>query len=173
MGELDQIQSLDAIRKLRVTKRRTKVVCTIGPATSTFETLRALYDAGMNVVRLNMSHADHAAALKIIGWIRTLNRQIEYPIPILLDTQGPEIRTGVLDHPMELNEGEIVRLTVRDPDLVESKSIHVNYDEIVDVVDVGRVVTIDNGLINFEVLEKSANHLTCRVVDGGTEIIQG
>ena len=168
MGELDQIQSLDAIRKLRVTKRRTKVVCTIGPATSTFETLRALYDAGMNVVRLNMSHADHAAALKIIGWIRTLNRQIEYPIPILLDTQGPEIRTGVLDHPMELNEGEIVRLTVRDPDLVESKSIHVNYDEIVDVVDVGRVVTIDNGLINFEVLEKSANHLTCRVVDGGT-----
>ena len=115
-----------------------------------------------------MSHSDHANARKIIGWIKTLNRQIESPIPILLDTQGPEIRTGELEHPMQLNEGEIVRLTVRDPNMVETKSIQVNYEEIVDAVDVGRIVTLDNGLINFEVLEKSSNHLTCKVIDGGT-----
>ena len=149
-------------------KRRTKVVCTIGPATASFPQLKKLYEAGMNVVRLNMSHSDHATAKKLIGWIKTLNRQIEHPIPVLLDTQGPEIRTGVLEQPMQLQEGEIVRLTVRDPAQVESKSIHVNYEEIVEAVDVGRIVTLDNGLINFEVLEKSDNHLTCKVIDGGT-----
>ena len=116
---------------------RTKIVCTIGPATASYEMLLRLYNAGMNVVRLNMSHSDHDSALQIINWIKTLNRKIEHPIPILLDTQGPEIRTGVLDQPMELNPGEIVTLTVRDADLVETKSIKVNYDEIVDVVDVG------------------------------------
>ncbi len=147
--------------------RRTKIVCTIGPATASFPMLKKLYEAGMNVVRLNMSHADHAGALKIINWIKTLNRQIAYPVPILLDTQGPEIRTGVLEQPMELQSGEVVTLTVRDPELVEKKSIFVNYDEIVDVVDVGRIVTVDNGLLNFEVLEKKDHQLRCRVVDGG------
>jgi pyruvate kinase len=69
---------------------------------------------------------------------------------------------------MLLTEGEVVTLTVRDPSLVETKSIHVNYAEIIDVVDVGKIVTVDNGLLNFEVLEKQANQLKCRVVDGGT-----
>lgn len=148
--------------------QRTKIICTIGPATASFPMLQKLYEAGMNMVRINMSHSNHESALEIINWIKTLNRKIEHPIPILLDTQGPEIRTGVLEQPMELSEGEIVTLTVRDANLVETKSIKVNYDEIVDVVDVGRIVTVDNGLLNFEVLEKSAHHLTCKVVDGGT-----
>ena len=148
--------------------RRTKIICTIGPATASFPVLKALYEAGMDVVRLNMSHADHASAKKVINWIKTLNRQVEHPIPILLDTQGPEIRTGVLEQPMELKAGEVVTLTVRDSELVEKKSIMINYDEIVDVVDVGRIVTVDNGLLNFEVLEKKRHQLKCRVVDGGT-----
>jgi len=129
--------------------------------------LEELYHAGMNMVRLNMSHSDHASALKIINWIKTLNRKVDHPIPILLDTQGPEIRTGDLEQPMTLNAGEIVTLTVRDSALVETKSIKVNYDEIVDVVEVGRIVTVDNGLLNFEKLEKADNQLTCLVVDGG------
>lgn len=149
-------------------KRRTKVICTIGPATTSFNTLKKLHDAGMDVVRLNMSHSDHGTAKKIINWIKTINRQTEYPIPVLLDTQGPEIRTGVLEQPMNLTEGEIVTLTVRDSETVETKSIRVNYGEIVDVVSVGKIVTVDNGLLNFEVLDKSNNKLVCRVVDGGT-----
>ncbi|MEQ8690827.1 MAG: pyruvate kinase [Pseudomonadales bacterium] len=149
-------------------KRRTKIICTVGPATADFAKLKALHDAGMNVVRINMSHSTHADAAKIIGWIKTLNRQVPHPVPILLDTQGPEIRTGVLENPMQLTPGEIVQLTVRDGANIENKSIHVNYDEIIDVVDVGRIVTLDNGLINFEVLEKDQYHLTCRVIDGGS-----
>ena len=134
--------------------RRTKIICTIGPATTSFEALKELYEAGMNVVRLNMSHADHVTSLKIINWVKTLNRQIPYPIPILLDTQGPEIRTGVLANPMQLNTGDVVTLSVRDSELVEQKSIQVNYGELVDVMDVGSTITVDNGLMNFKVLQK-------------------
>ena len=148
--------------------RRTKIICTIGPATASFDMLKKLYDAGMNVVRINMSHADHESALQVINWIKTLNRQIAYPIPILLDTQGPEIRTGVLENPMELNTGDVVTLSVRDGDMIEQRSIHVNYTELVDVVEVGRIITVDNGLMNFKVLQKMDRQLTCEVIDGGT-----
>ena len=148
--------------------RRTKIICTIGPATASFDMLKKLYDAGMNVVRINMSHADHESALQVINWIKTLNRQIAYPIPILLDTQGPEIRTGVLENPMELNTGDVVTLSVRDGDMIEQRSIHVNYTELVDVVEVGRIITVDNGLMNFKVLQKMDLQLTCEVIDGGT-----
>ena len=115
-----------------------------------------------------MSHSDHASAAKIINWIKTLNRQVDYPVPILLDTQGPEIRTGVLENPMELNSGDVVTLSVRDGDLIEQRSIHVNYTELVDVVEVGRIITVDNGLMNFKVLQKKDHQLTCEVIDGGT-----
>ena len=74
-------------------RRRTKIICTIGPATASFEGLKALYEAGMDIVRINMSHSDHESAAKIINWIKTLNRQVNYPVPVLLDTQGPEIRS--------------------------------------------------------------------------------
>ena len=119
-------------------------------------------------MRINMSHSDHASALKIINWIKTLNRQVDYPVPVLLDTQGPEIRTGVLDNPMELKAGGVVTLSVRDAEMVEQRSIHVNYTELVDVVEVGRIITVDNGLMNFKVLEKKDHQLTCEVIDGGT-----
>ena len=149
-------------------RRRTKIICTIGPATASFEALKALYEAGMDIVRINMSHSDHESAAKIINWIKTLNRHVNYPVPVLLDTQGPEIRTGVLETPMELNSGDVVALSVRDGDLVEQRSIHVNYTELVDVVEVGRIITVDNGLMNFRVLQKKDHQLTCEVIDGGT-----
>ncbi|HEY5647188.1 MAG TPA: pyruvate kinase, partial [Pseudomonadales bacterium] len=147
--------------------RRTKIVCTVGPATSSFEILEALALAGMNVVRINMSHADHEGAQRIINWIKTLNRKLVYPIAVLLDTQGPEIRTGEVHEPMDLKTGDVVTVSVRPGD-VETSSIHVNYQELIDVLQVGNRMTVDNGLINFEVLEKHGDQLVCRVLDGGT-----
>ena len=156
-------------RKLtRQGSRNTKIICTVGPSTASFQMLKKLYLSGMDVIRLNMSHATHAEAKRVIGWVNTLNRQVEYPIAILLDTQGPEIRTGELENPIELTPGEEITLTVRDPDLVETRSIVVNYEKIVEVVEVGGVITLDNGLINFEVLSKDGRQLVCRVLDGGT-----
>ncbi len=147
--------------------RRTKIICTIGPATASYEMLEQLHAAGMNVVRLNMSHASHEDAGAMIRWVRTLNRKVAHPVAVMLDTQGPEIRTGVIAHPVELKNGEVVSLTVRDEVDVEHTSIHVSYEDLVTSVDVGDRISVDNGLINFEVLEKEGHTLTCRVVDGG------
>jgi len=148
--------------------RRTKIICTIGPATASYTMLAQMQHAGMNVVRLNMSHADQASASKIVGWIRTLNRKVNYPVAIMLDTQGPEIRTGDVAQPIELTAGDVVSLTVRGDIDVEHRSIQVNYADLVTSVTVGDRITVDNGLINFDVLEKDGPRLTCRVVDGGT-----
>ena len=147
--------------------RRTKIVCTIGPATTHYPVLERMAAAGMNTVRLNMSHADHATAEKIINWIRTLNRKVRHPISIMLDTQGPEIRTGDVSEPIDLEPGEVVTLSVRDPDEVETSSIHVNYRELAEIAQPGSRITVDNGLINFKVLEVKAKQLVCKVIDGG------
>ena len=148
--------------------RKTKIICTIGPATSSYAHIKALKKAGMDLVRLNMSHASHAEARKVIQWVNKLNENAESPISILVDTQGPEIRTGELKNPIDLETGQIISLTVRDADLVETQSILVNYEEIVDVVEIGALITLDNGLLNFEVLSKDGSRLVCRVLDGGT-----
>ena len=151
-----------------MSNRRTKIICTIGPATNSYEKLEALYHAGMNLVRINMSHSDHEAAARIVNWIKTLNRKVRYPVPVLLDTQGPEIRTGERNEPLDLKPGQVVTVSVRGDGDVETSSILVNYQELVDVLQVGNRLTVDNGLINFEVLEKKGNQLVCKVIDGGS-----
>lgn len=147
--------------------RKTKIICTIGPATENLDIMEQLVDAGMNVVRLNMSHGDHASHARVIRTIRTLNKRVRYPIPVLLDTQGPEIRTGDLANELNLKQGAIISVNVRGSENVEETSIHVNYEELIDNVKVGDKITVDNGLINLEVLEKLQRTLQCRVIDGG------
>ena len=147
--------------------QKTRIICTIGPATESYEMLQKLYEAGMSIARLNMSHGDHESHAKVIQHIKTLNRKVKFPIPILLDTQGPEIRTGDLSNELDLRQGDIVSVTTRGPMDVEESSIQINYADLLDAVDVGDRITVDNGLINFEVLEKHERHMRCRVLDGG------
>lgn len=130
--------------------------------------LEKLARAGMNIVRLNMSHGDHASAAKTIKSIKTLNRKVTYPVAILLDTQGPEIRTGDLTSELELKNGSIISISVRDVTAVEESSFHIHYDELIETVKVGDRITVDNGIINLEVLEKHEDRIMkCRVIDGG------
>ena len=147
--------------------RKTKIICTIGPASESLEMLEKLYNAGMNVVRLNMSHGDHESHAKVIRSIRTLNKKVKFPVPILMDTQGPEIRTGDIADELDLHEGSEITITVRGSENVEETSIHVNYDDLIGSVESGDKITVDNGLINLEVLEKQERTLRCKVIDGG------
>lgn len=94
--------------------RKTKIICTIGPATDSFPMLEKMAAAGMDVVRLNMSHGTHEACEKVIKSIRTLNRKMDTPVAVLLDTQGPEIRTGDLANDLELKNGSRITISVRD-----------------------------------------------------------
>ena len=150
-------------------RRRTKIICTIGPASNDYDTLLAMYEAGMDVVRLNMSHASHDDAAKTIGWVKTLNRKIKYPIPLLLDTQGPEIRTGVLSHPLTLTGGQKVLLVKERQSLTptEPEQIEVAYDGLSAAVADGDIVRFDNGLINLRVLSRDDDGILCCVDDGG------
>ena len=148
--------------------RKTKIICTIGPATASFPMLEKLANAGMDIVRLNMSHGDHESAARVIKSIRTLNRKLNSPIAVLLDTQGPEIRTGDIADELELKNGSKITISVRDNVDVEASSIHINYDELIDTVDVGDRITVDNGIINLEVLNKNEmGTMDCKVIDGG------
>ncbi len=147
--------------------RFTKIICTIGPSTHTSKMLAKLANAGMNIARLNMSHGDHASHLQVIRNIKSLNKKLRYPVSMLMDLQGPEIRTGELAESLDLKKGEVFYFTVV-PDDVEEKSVQVNYRDLVHDLKPGERVTVDNGLINLEVLEVEAHRLKCRVVDGGT-----
>lgn len=147
--------------------RKTKIICTIGPATESFDKLEELHRAGLNVVRLNMSHGDHASHLRAIKAIRTLNKKVSNPVPILLDTQGPEIRTGNLRNDLNLKAGDEISIVARGAENVEETSIPINYDDLINDVGVGDRITVDNGLINLEVLSKEDRVMRCRVIDGG------
>ena len=148
--------------------RKTKIICTIGPATSSLEMLEQLAKEGMTIARLNMSHGDHTTHLEVIRRIRTLNKKIPMPIGILLDTQGPEIRTGEVKEAFTLKVGEIIDISVGGGQDVEERStIFVNYRDMIKDMNTGDKITVDNGLINLTVIEKSAFGLKCRVDDGG------
>jgi pyruvate kinase len=146
--------------------RKTKIICTIGPATESYDMLKKMAQAGMNVVRLNMSHGDHASHAKVIKAIKTLNKELQHPIPLLLDTQGPEIRTGTLKNDLELKRGDIISVSARADD-VESTSLNINYHDLINDVKIGDKITVDNGIINLEVLEIQGRVMRCKVLDGG------
>lgn len=147
--------------------RKTKIICTLGPATSNYEMLQEMHEAGMDIIRLNMSHAPHKWVDRMIGHVIELNKHTAYPVGILLDTQGPEIRTGVLENDLDLKAGDEISITVRDNVDVEESSIRINYDELIETVNVGDKITVDNGLINLQVLEKNSPLLRCKILDGG------
>ena len=131
---------------------RTKIITSIGPKTRDIQSIKALHKAGMNVVRINMSHATHKELNETVKLVRKINKDqhAKYgPIGILVDTQGPEIRTGESNEKLDLKVGEIINLTVRDNTDVETSSIKINYSGIISSVKKGSKITIDNGLINF------------------------
>ena len=149
---------------------KTKIIATIGPSTNTYDSLKKLHKAGMNVARINMSHATHTDAQNIIDLVQQINSEqsVDHgPIGLLLDTQGPEIRTGINQSDMDLTVGDIVNLTIREDLDVETSSIQINYKGLIKSVSKGSRISIDNGLINFKVLAKDKENLTCKVLDGG------
>ncbi|MDP6211846.1 MAG: pyruvate kinase [SAR324 cluster bacterium] len=149
------------------TRIKTKIICTIGPETESFDMLQRMAGAGMNIARLNMSHGDHEWHQRVIKHIKTLNRKIKFPVAILLDTQGPEIRTGRLASDLDLKKGSVISIVVRGESDPEETSIHIDYDDLISTVLAGDKITVDSGLINLEVLEKHERMMRCRVLDGG------
>ncbi len=148
--------------------RQTKIICTLGPSSDSADTIERLAKAGMNVARLNMSHGDHESHLRTIRHIQGLGPTLNHPTAVLLDLQGPAIRTGERRGSLELEVGEEFSVSVASSEDPEEKTIHVDYEDMVHQLKVGDRITVDNGLINLEVLEVRSRDLRCRVLDGGT-----
>src|SRR6266481_593596 len=148
--------------------RKTKIICTLGPATEEIDVLRQLIEKGADIFRLNMSHADHRSSREIVPRIRQLAEEIGRPVGLLLDTQGPAIRTGDLKTDLHLNSGDILELTVGGAKGEEPYSVDVNYSGLVNDVSVGDTILMDNGLIRLVVREKRKDGIVCKSITPGT-----
>lgn len=147
--------------------RRTKIVSTLGPATDSADMIGRLMDAGVNIFRLNMSHAPHDWVRRVFADIRTESAKRKRFTGILMDTQGPAIRTGDISSPLDLQPGQKFTLTVRGEQSEEEHSVDVNYENFVNDISVGDVVLIDNGTIQMKVLAKTGNKVECEVLTEG------
>lgn len=148
--------------------RKTKIVCTIGPSSESLENIKKLIMAGMNVARLNFSHGDFDEHGSRIKTIRQASAELGKSIAILLDTKGPEIRTGKLkEEPIELVQDEFLTLTTEEI-LGDKDRISITYKELPGDVEVGSTILIDDGLIGLTVVDVQGADIKCRIVNGGT-----
>lgn len=148
--------------------RKTKIVCTLGPATDNEDVLRAMIAEGMNVARFNFSHGTHREHLKRLKTLRRLRDEAGKPIAALLDTKGPEIRVKTFENKkVMLQEGQIFTLTSREVEGT-SQIVSITYKDLPKDVEVGNRILIDDGLIEMRVEEiKDGTDICCRVINGG------
>lgn len=148
--------------------RKTKIIATLGPATQAPEKIRQLIEAGVDVFRLNMSHARHDWTREIVSHIREQSDAAGRSVASLVDLQGPSIRTGVLEQPLILAPGDVVEFRNADLDPGEDRSTTTNYDGLADDVALGDTLLVDNGVIHFKVVYKAAGRLICEALTEGS-----
>lgn len=148
--------------------KKTKIICTMGPNTNDRTLMYNLALNGMDIARFNFSHGDYEEHLGRLNLLRSVREELNLPIAALLDTKGPEIRTGLLknDEKVELTEGNSYTLTTRDI-VGDDKIGHINYAGLPADVSAGNRILIDDGLIELEVTEVQDTDIICQVINGG------
>ena len=147
--------------------RKTKIICTVGPACSDEATLTEMLKAGMNVARLNFSHGVHEDHLSRIRLIRKVSEKLKIPVAIMLDTKGPEYRIRKFkDGKVTLKEGDRFTFTVSDVEGDQTK-VSVNYKNLAGELNKGDTILLNNGLLSFEVEQIKADDIICKVINGG------
>ena len=147
--------------------RKTKIVCTIGPACSDENTLTEMCRAGMNVARLNFSHGTHEEHLEKIALIKKVRKKLNYPIAIMLDTKGPEYRIKTFKNGgVTLKDGDTFTFTTLDVE-GDSSRVSVSYEGLAKDLSVGDRLLLNNGLLVFEVTSLTDTDVVCKVIAGG------
>jgi pyruvate kinase len=147
--------------------RKTKIICTLGPATHSKKIITHLIKAGMNVARLNFSHGTHDDHRKMIQIVREVAADLNKPIPILQDLQGPKLRVGKIKNgAAELKKGQTVTITTDDI-IGDDHLISTTYQHLPNDVQIGDMILLDDGLIQLKVKEIKADHVICQIVEGG------
>ena len=148
--------------------RKTKIICTIGPASENEETLTQMCLAGMNVARLNFSHGTHAEHERKIELVKRVRQKLGLPIAIMLDTKGPEYRIGTFaSGKVEVKTGDSFTFTTQDVAGDETK-VSVNYKNLHKDLKPGNTVTVNNGIVRFEVESIEGTEIRCKCLAGGT-----
>ncbi len=147
--------------------RKTKIICTIGPASENEKTFTQMCQAGLNVARLNFSHGSYEEHQKKIDMIKKVRKSLNLPIAIMLDTKGPEYRIKTFEnHKIVLKDGDTFTFTVDDVE-GNDKRVSVSYKDLIKEINVGDTILVNNGLLIFEVKKLQGNDAICEVKVGG------
>ena len=148
--------------------KKTKIVATLGPASSTKEVIRDMIIAGVNVFRINFSHASYDDVRERIQYIRELNDELGFNVAILADLQGPKLRVGNMEDGVEVSAGDKITFTTNKIELGNAKKVYMNYKRFPRDVKKGERILLDDGKLIFEVLEADGKtDVVAKVVQGG------
>ncbi len=148
--------------------KKTKIVATLGPSCSSKEVIKDMVDAGVNVFRINFSHADYADVKERIDIIRGLNEEFGYTTAILADLQGPKLRVGVMKEDVVVNKGDIITFQTAEDVPGTAERVYMNYKEFPRDVNPGEKILLDDGKLIFEALETNGTtEVVCKVLQGG------
>ncbi|MFC6875559.1 pyruvate kinase [Flavobacterium myungsuense] len=150
------------------TNKKTKIVATLGPACSTREIIKNMIDAGVNVFRINFSHADYEDVKTRINIIRELNKEFGYTTAILADLQGPKLRVGVMEDGVVVNDGDLINFTTAEDIIGTSKKVFMKYKNFPNDVNPGERILLDDGKLIFEIVETDKKtEVIAKVIQGG------
>lgn len=147
--------------------KKTKIICSIGPSSCSPDVMEQMVRSGMNIARINFSHATIEERVNVVNSVKEVRRRTGENVAILYDTKGPEFRNGMLENDeIELIEGKTIKV-VKEDCLGNSERFTVNHPEAIDSINVGNTILLENGLMSMEVIEKDEDSLTCKIINGG------
>ena len=147
--------------------KKTKIVTSIGPASSSVETFEKMVEAGANIARINFSHATIEERETVVNTVKEVRKRLNTNIGILYDTKGPEFRNGqVIENGINLVDGNTIKI-VKEDVVGNEERFSVNHPEAIDALQVGNTILLENGLMEIKVVEKDDDSVTCEVVNGG------
>lgn len=147
--------------------KKTKIICSIGPASSAPEVMSKMVEAGMNVARINFSHATLEEKITVVDSVHKVREMTGKNVAILYDTKGPEFRSGMTETgEIKLEEGKTIRM-VKESVLGNEERFSVNHPQAIDNLDVGSIVLLENGLMKIQVISVEDDGVTCKIINGG------
>mgnify|MGYP003223036438 CR=1 FL=1 len=147
--------------------RKTKIICTLGPAVDNPDILEKLMLAGMDVARINFSHGNYEEQQDRIERVKEVRKRTNKNIAILYDTKGPEFRSGVAkEDGISLVSGKTIKI-VKEDVIGNEERFTVNHKTAIDALQIGDIVLLENGLMKIEVIEKADDYVNCKIINGG------
>jgi len=147
--------------------KKTKIVCSIGPSSNSIEVFGRMVEEGMNVARINFSHATEEECEKVVNLVREVNKDNKNHVAIMYDTKGPDFRTGNLENEeIELIEGNTIKI-VKEDVLGNVERITVNYKSAINTLKLDDIILIEDGMFKLQVIDKDSDSLTCKILVGG------